>query len=312
MKFCQNILDNALDLLTRGNMKYQNSILLGDNSSGKSEVLRKYILELMAEEIRIYYIDAVNRYFDVSKTKTPFHMVEAERNIVKNRIKPDYFNQTDTFQMFDMVTDRVEMIYNLYMGKVQQLLKEFCDICFEIVSPERKIVLFDKNTEGKLSSGLQALVRIFLELVYLDEVLGNEKGIVVIDELDEFLSPSNAGNILPFLLKHFPHMQFVVSTHSSDLVRTAENCNIVILYDEHLEVIESNDFCSDSQVRAVFRKVFGEVENCGEETDSLLRILLNNKISDIWSREDETKLRSLDETKLTNAQKVLYRQIKEW
>ena len=40
--------------------------------------------------------------------------------------------------------------------------------------------------------------------------------------LDEFLSPGYARKIVPFLKEHFQQMEFVITTHSCDLVAGAK------------------------------------------------------------------------------------------
>ena len=40
-------------------LRYEDSIVIGDNSSGKSELLRRLVLELIKTE-EVYFIDAVN------------------------------------------------------------------------------------------------------------------------------------------------------------------------------------------------------------------------------------------------------------
>ena len=98
---------------------------------------------------------------------------------------------------------------------------------------KEKEVRFAPESEGTLSSGIQALVRMFLELLYLNDMVENHV-MVVIDKIDEFLSPANAGKILNFLIARFSKMKFLVSTHSSELVKNSKHCNIMILYHEDI------------------------------------------------------------------------------
>lgn len=313
MKFCQSVLSKAIDILLHRRLKHVHTIFIGENASGKSKVLREYVKAVLSEDKSIFYIDAVNRSFDISKVSTPYSEIDKSnyQNIVKKRIDQEYFNLKDTFCLFGTLNDQIELIYLQYEKQLQNMLKEFGGFSFEIKNIKEKEVFFDSGTEGLLSSGLQALVRIFLELLYVNDIV---KGhiCVVIDEIDEFLSPANAGKILGFLMEQFPNMEFLVTTHSIDLVRNSKKCNIVILYDEDLEVIDADDFCSEYDVTALFEKVFPVDKMEQDAVEDKLRILLNNRISGIWYEDNEAELRRLKEMPLTNSQKLLVQQIEEW
>lgn len=313
MKFYQNILVDAKNILLQRKMKYTHTILIGENSSGKSEVLREYVEEMLSRKNDIYYIDSVNRYFDISKVSTPYTDIEKsnKEDIVKTRMKREYFNLKDTFTLFRTLNDQIELIYLSYESELQEMLKKFLGFSFEITEIKEKEVRFDSDSEGVLSSGIQALVRIFLELLYLNDMV-NSHVIVVIDEIDEFLSPANSGKILNFLIDQFPVMEFLVTTHSIDLVKKTKNCNILILYNQDVEVVDVNDFCDEYDVVALFEKVFSIDETERDCVEEKLRILLNNRISGVWTEGNETDLSRLEADGLTNSQKLLIQQIKEW
>lgn len=313
MKFYPSILDEVAMKIKNGNLLHEHSIILGDNASGKSELIRRIVRDTIEEGKRVYFVDSVNRYFDVSKIDNSSVCIVMEKNIVEKRLKNEYFNSVDSFSMYGTETDCIEMFYMKYKKTVQELLQEFNDLSFEVTFPKEKLVRYDKEAEGKLSNGVQALVRIFVELVYLQEVANNNQIMVVVDELDEYLSPSNAGKILPFLINKFSNMQFVVSTHSADLVRRAKNCNLVILQENYYEVVDSNDFESTVEVQSIFEKIFLELgEQKSVKIEDQLRRLINNKMMGAWGEQDDEVLQTIKESSLTNAQKILYRRIKEW
>lgn len=313
MKFYPNVINNAKNILAKKKMKHRHTIVIGENASGKSEVFKQYIGQILLEEKNIYYIDSVNRYFDVSKVSTPYSKLETSSiiSVVKTRMENEYFNLKDTFSLFRSLNDQVELIYLVYKEKLQRIFKEFLGFSFELVQIKEKKVWFDREAEGVLSSGLQALVRIFLELLYLDDMVDNEI-IVVIDEIDEFLSPVNSGKILNFITDQFPKMSFVVSTHSIDLVRNAKKCNIMILYSRDIEVVDADDFCDEIDVTYLFEKVFSINPENENTVESKLRILLNNRVSNVWTDENEAELLKMEKADLTNSQKLLLQQIKEW
>lgn len=312
MKFCPNMLDEAIKKIEEQVLLHEHSIIIGDNASGKSELIRRLVERKFVNGGRVYFIDSVNRYFDVSKIDNSAVNIEKEKNIVTKRMSIECFNTMDSFSMYGTATESIEMIYSKYEQQIQELLNNFCGISFSVTHPREKLVKYNNDVEGKVSNGVQALVRIFAEMLYLKSVQGNEKIIVVIDELDEFLSPSNAAKIFPFLVDNFPQMVFVVSTHSSDLVRTAKDCNIIILYQTTYEVIDSNDFDSAGEVQMVFQRLFGEQKCPKEGTEQKLRMLLNNKMMGAWGQSDDIIFNEIEEDSLSNAQKILYKRIKEW
>lgn len=313
MKFCPSILDEVATKIRNKNLLHEHSIILGDNASGKSELIRRIVKEKIDKGERVYFIDSVNRYFDVSKIDGLTSSIEIERNIILKRLTNEYFNTKDSFSMYGTETDCIEMFYMRYKNAVQELLKEFNQLTFEVTFPKEKLVRYSEEAEGKLSNGIQALVRIFVELVYLQEVTDSNQIMVVIDEVDEYLSPSNAGKILSFLIMKFPDMQFVVSTHSADLVCSTKNCNLVIIQKDYYEVTDSNDFESMGEVQFMFEKIFSESrEQKTVRIEEQLRRLINNKMMGAWGKKDEETLQEIEESLLTNAQKILYKRIKEW
>lgn len=313
MKFCPSILDEVATKIRNKNLLHEHSIILGDNASGKSELIRRIVKEKIDKGERVYFIDSVNRYFDVSKIDDLTSSIEIERNIILKRLTNEYFNTKDSFSMYGTETDCIEMFYMRYKNAVQELLKEFNQLTFEVTFPKEKLVRYSEEAEGKLSNGIQALVRIFVELVYLQEVTDSNQIMVVIDEVDEYLSPSNAGKILSFLIMKFPDMQFVVSTHSADLVCSTKNCNLVIIQKDYYEVTDSNDFESMGEVQFMFEKIFSESrEQKTVRIEEQLRRLINNKMMGAWGKKDEETLQEIEESLLTNAQKILYKRIKEW
>lgn len=312
MKFCPDMLDEIIRKIRNEELLYPNSLIIGDNASGKSELIRKLVEAKLKSEESIYFIDSVNRYFDVSKIDESSVNVSKETAIVAKRLSLEYFNSTDSFSMYGTDTERVEWIYRKYEEQVQKLLQEFCDISFTVEHKKEKIVKYQEQQEGKLSNGVQALVRIFLEMLYIQEVTENKEILLVIDELDEFLSPSNAANIFPFLSEKFSNMKFVISTHSADLVRTAKECNLIILHSESYEVADANDFDSSGEVKFVFDKVFSNENQEQDEIEDILRNLLNNRMMGAWGITEEREFEKLKKAELTNAQKILFKRIEEW
>ena len=136
--------------------------------------------------------------------------------------------------------------------------------------------------------------------------------IILIDEINEFLSVKNEQKIIPFLVEKFPRLKFVITTHSSDIMVNAENFNIVVLNKNNYEILDSNDFVTNTDVREIFENLYGREENIESDIEMTLRNLLSLKITEKWGSIEEDKLKNIDSLNLTTLQKLLLKQIKEW
>ena len=117
-------------------------------------------------------------------------------------------------------------------------------------------------------------------------------------------------------------MDFVITTHSCDVVVASQNANLVILDNSEVEVVDVNDYQSVSEVQIVFdrifgvqmifNRIFGEYSVPVSETEQLLRRLLNNRINKAWSSHDQMQMEELQTQSLTASQQLILKQILEW
>lgn len=315
MKFCQSMLNETVGLLKGEQLKYRDSILIGENAVGKSEALKGFIEE---SERVLYFIDAVNRCFDVKAVKPLGEEVIYKEEIVRTRMREDNFNLKDTWAYYGTATECIELIYLQFKEELQVLLRECVGVGFTIYLPETQEVKYDSGDVGRLSSGYQAVIRILLELLYFQKVnpvgTGNKRPVVIVDEIDEYLSPSNAINLYRCIKRNFSDMDLVLTTHSAEVIATASDSNILIMHDTNVEVLDANDFSTIDDAMNIFKDIFdiSAKENGDTEYESLLRKLFNNRIAGIWGENEIAGYESISEDQLTTAQKLLYRQIGEW
>ena len=277
MKSYQNMINRLTGILSGDSLPYKDSIIIGDNSSGKSDILK--VLIQSDEEEKYYFIDAVNRYFNVNQVinrSEPEIIYSKEINI--HRIDEDNFNRKDSFY-YRGVPRAIEDFFVSYSEDLTILMCEFLQQKFEIKYENYGWEVCIDGETVTLSSGYQALLRIFIEVVYFTKTRGI--GTIVIDEIDEFLSVKNCGKVLNFLREKFKEIHFIVTTHS------VYNIFDVILRGE-------------------------EKKSEKAKIDDKLRRLLNNKMSGIWNHEDEALLEKLKSENLTKVQKLIVRQIEEW
>lgn len=300
----------------------KNYILVGDNSSGKSEILRSIVEKKIDQAI--YFIDSVNRTFDASKveflSKTYQSIKLDARNVVSERLSPFNFNLQDTFY----AATCIEQLFDKYHLKISDMCKKLLNRDIQIVRvnleaglTENKVVI-DGN-ETKLSSGYQAVIRIFCEILFFEDVMcakGWDRGFIVIDELDEYLSPKYSTKIYNFLQTQFTKMNFFVTTHSLDMVKATNNINLVILHDTAYEIYTSGDLRNCISAEDIFAKLFFE-ENMvhtsnNDRVDEKLRILLNLKVAGLWDEKSQKELQEIANEDILPHQKMIYKQIKEW
>lgn len=252
-------------------------------------MLLKLFIEKIKDDRAVYFIDAVNRGFDVKKVSKTNKSPKYKKTILDTRLQDENFNLVDSFNCFGTLTERIEIIYQLYEKEVQDLFCELTNDSFKIDYDAPLGEVNFGNGKGLLSSGYQAIVRILLELLYYQDMEIETKALqyawIVIDELDEYLSPRYSAAILKFLKKTFPWARWIVTTHSCDLVASSNDSNIIILDNGSYEVADSNDYTSISEVQIIFDRIFGNNEAFESEIENTLRRLLNNKISGAWGKK---------------------------
>ena len=283
-------------------------IIIGDNSVGKSDILKKII----EEKENYYYIDSHNRNFNYKNIGTIVIEKISCLDILKRRKQEDVYNLMDSF-----ATSNIEQYYERYKTRLSDLINRFFGITLELTisninnigsKMELKIngVVFEN-----LSTGYQAIIRIFLEVIYSTEE--NTSEVIIIDELNEFLSIKNEIEILPFLKREFPTQRFIITTHSIDVVSSAENSNIIVMKRDGYEILESIDYTTITDIRNIFSNLYSmEEKKIEKNNENLLRELYNLKLSNRWESKHDKKIEKIDEKKLTNIEKILLKNIKEW
>ena len=292
----------------------QNWIIIGDNSCGKSELLKELVRK---QKENVYYIDSVNRYMNVGNInvsgQTVYYDVTVEE-IIDWRIRTENFNYKDSFGE----QEHIERLYPEYVEYLCGIMKDFLGIELKIekenvdIFGDSIVNAYINGEKMELSSGYQALIRIFAEILFYSEI-SKKEGTIIIDEIDEFLSPRNSAKILMYLTERFPKHRFIVSTHSGDLICHSKDCKMAILQENEFQVLDSNDFDTMTDVNALFQKIFVEdgLEN-NDEIEKKLERLLELKLSHCFGQQEEMELEAIKEEELSIVQKVMYNQIRSW
>lgn len=232
MKSGPEMMRHLIDKILEDELPYRDSVVIGDNSSGKTMLL-KLLVENVKGNSPVYFIDAVNRGFDVKKISRTDRKPEYKKTILETRLQEAYFNLVDSFNCFGTLTERIEIIYRLYEKEVQELFYELTNDRFQVIYDNPIGEVDFGNGQGLLSSGYQAIIRILLELLYYQEMEIEKNSLhsawLVIDELDEYLSPRYCAAIMNFLRKKFPWGRWIITTHSCNLVANTNDSNAEIL-----------------------------------------------------------------------------------
>lgn len=312
MSSYQKMIDSVTETILKKELPYRNTIILGENASGKSKILWNIMNK--RNENEYYFIDSVNRSFNVnhiSLEKLPHIALDYTELINENRIDEGNFNLKDTFFWKGQATNNIGEIYPYFREPLNELLKAFWDIELTI-KKDYDFVSLINGREMKLSNGYQAVIRILLEILYFDSFTKEiEDRTIIIDEIDEYLHPKANATFFSFLVETFPKIRFLVTTHSADLVASMDECNLLVLLDDSWERLDSGDYNSVSYANSLFniKSYLDKQLTDKEKNNMLIRNLLNNKMSGVWKDEDEEMLRRLKEGKLTMTQKLLIKQI---
>ena len=315
MRFGLEQIDKVVDKIKKKTLSHVDTVVIGDNSSGKSLLLKCFI-ESIPEWANVYFIDAVNRGFDVKEVPKVPDSGSYGKKLMEMRLEAEYFNLQDSFSFMGTSVESVERVYPSYEEQIQRLFKELTGDSFQITSQAFfREVKFEEGT-GLLSTGYQALIRILVELLYYEDkavkALNVQNPWIVIDEIDEFLSPHYAAKILPFLRQKFPWAHWLVSTHSADLVATVSDANLILLENGNYELLDSNDYTSLAEVQIIFDRLFGKAKQSSNQVDAMLRRLMNNKMNHLWDAEDESCLEQIQKESLSASQQLILCQIQSW
>lgn len=138
----------------------------------------------------------------------------------------------------------------LFENKHLKLELSLENMCFEIKLPDRKAFGLDE-----MASGYEALFHIFSEIVIRMENQAHLKydlpGIILIDEIELHLHISWQKKVLPFLIKAFPNIQFIVATHSPFVVSSIESA-VVYDLEKKIQVENLSEYSYDCLVNSLF------------------------------------------------------------
>ncbi|WP_108043775.1 AAA family ATPase [Neisseria cinerea] len=212
-----------------------------------------------------------------------------ERLELGEQISLDDLNSEFTLVIQDVVNT---MLANVGWGNIRTQTQTY--------SRYSQVVLTHKDIgsleEWRLSEGIRSVLGMVMDIAYrcciLNSHLGENavketEGIVLIDEVDMHLHPAWQQTILQDLQTAFPKLQFIVTTHSPQVLSTIKKEHIRILKDG--ELVELNDAI----------QTYGELSS-----DVLYTVMEVNPRPPIPERQDLDELTRLVDSGLYNDPKV--------
>lgn len=135
----------------------------------------------------------------------------------------------------------------------------------------------------EMSSGELSLICMFCELIRQADRLRNSfdkvSGIVLIDEIDKHLHIKLQKETLPRLIKLFPNVQFIVTSHSPffNLGLAEESKDLYSIFD-----LDNGGVCSTPYCNDLFKEVYDifidENEQFAQKYDTILNELKNSQV----------------------------------
>ncbi len=118
-----------------------------------------------------------------------------------------------------------------------------------------------------LSAGYKGTISLIADIAYRmtvlnpqlkENVLTETSGIIFIDEVDLHLHPTWQQRILDDLMKIFPNIQFVISTHAPAVINSVHSNNLRVL--NELEVYEVTQQVYGNDVNSILNNIMGAKE----------------------------------------------------
>lgn len=171
-------------------------------------------------------------------------------------------NVTDVKVKFSVKTNQLEITFKDENGQIQ-------------IHPFHELSDGYRNTLSLVADIAYRMA--MLNPQYLGDVIKETRGIVLIDEIDLHLHPTWQKKILNTLKSIFPHIQFIVTTHSPSVISSAKEDELLILNNDSCELIGSKVYGKD--VNSILSEIMGTPER-PDEIDRMFkhfRDLLDNE-----------------------------------
>ena len=294
-------------------------LIVGENTSGKSKIIKEVVKKLKENSVLVYFIDSCNRNI-ITKRSELFDTFEKLdiKLVVEERLKDQNFNKIDIFdgdsgteialneilQNFELYKELFKEILNIKLEKKKEEIEGLDDLIDE------EEIYVDGENLNIASDSQHAMMSILMEVNF-----AYQRGckIIFIDEFDINLDYKNSSNFINKLKEKYHDARFVIAAHSIYTVLNIESFDVLKILKKYNIVDENICINFDSRdldnVEIIDRKIFGSSEQ-DNEIDVLLSETLKSILTGI-EINSHVKKRIEDLTNLSIRQKVVYEYIKE-
>ncbi|NCC64002.1 MAG: hypothetical protein EOM15_05040, partial [Spirochaetia bacterium] len=264
----------------------------------------------------VYYTVQRNAEGEVKtiKTKHSFDLLSTFDNALTPQVNFRTFfewfrtlEDIENEQYRDLVMEaggKSDIAINPQLKIVREVIETFTG--FKKLAIKRNPLCMQLEKEGKvlkveqLSQGERDLLALVGDLtrriVIANPALKNPllgEGIVLIDEVELHLHPKWQRQILQLLSTTFPNVQFIVSTHSPQILSEAEKDSIILLYQDDGEfactsIKQGKGLSSNEVLEEIMdsRSVNQEVQS---DLDRIFRLIDNNELEEARKRIEAFK-----------------------
>ncbi len=190
--------------------------------------------------------------------------LKAQRSFARDDNKLQTVEEVDNwFSTFE------HFLQEIFEDKTLKLEFDSDNFDFNIIQKNR-----EKFNLNALSDGYSAILNIITELIVRMEKKSSRtfelQGIVLIDEIETHLHIELQKLILPFLIKVFPKIQFIVTTHSPFVLNSISN-SVIFDLENQILVSDLSGFSIDGIVEGYFEsdKYSTELKKLVKEYETL-------------------------------------------
>lgn len=220
--------------------------------------------------------------------------------------------------------DRLEQPIHAVQHAVNSMLEKhvpWTNISYSVA--DDGIVLESSSGErlktSQLSDGIRNIIAMTSDIAYRCYCLNTNQGknaplatmgIVFIDEIDMHLHPSWQQRVLPDLMRTFPNTQFIVTTHSPQVISSVKPENVCILKNGLVVSPEYSTYGAESS--RVLDEIFGvstRIDDVRSELDAYFRMINNGQHDSPEAQELRAKLENwlYNDPALTRADMLIER-----
>ncbi len=270
--------------------KHPNLIVIGNNSVGKTQLIKGILQKLdKLKQEDIYYIDPQNRIVvdSIDKEMQTGYEDFPVRDIFKTRIKPEYYTKKDVFNdkfTGDVVTYS-ELLANL--GKYSELFEELFGITLTEEEKADNLNIIKRRTIKvnhayeieSISNSEAAKMRMLMEVNYASE---KKCKLVIIDEFDSHFDTDHMVVFMEQLKNKYPKMRFIFVMHNLEALVNVDSMDVAFLNDTYgknvidnkVQIFDSDDISQLGQIHRLRTKYIG----AKDDTEILLETCVSNVV----------------------------------